>query len=71
MNWIKNQKTAELSTIDKIKELLKISSRLVLVQESELKKLKQLTSYRTDDRVYVNSLYNHYITLGLGKTYNY
>lgn len=70
MNWIKTQNgTTELSTIDKIKELLKIHLKLVLVQE--LRKLKQLKTYHTNDINYVNSLYKHYITLGLGKTYNY
>ena len=72
MNWIKNQsKTVELSAIDKIKELLKIDLKLVLMQADELRKLRQLKTYHTNDIVYVNQLYKHYITLGLGKTYNY
>lgn len=72
MNWIKNQNgTQELSTIDKIKELLKIDLKLVLVQADELRKLKQLKTYHTNDIVYVNQLYKHYITLGLGKTFLY
>lgn len=72
MNWIKQRgKTEEPSTIDKVKQLLKIHLKLVLIQADELRKLKQLKTYHTNDIVYVNQLYKHYITLGLGKTFLY
>lgn len=71
MNWVKNQKVQELSYLDKIKGLLKIHLKLVLVQADELLRLKQLKTYHTRDIVYINQLYKHYITLGLGKTYLY
>lgn len=71
MNWIKNQKTIEPSYLDKVKALLKIHLKLVLVQEQELRMLKKIKTFHANDMVYINNLYNHYVVLGLGKSYNY
>lgn len=71
-NWIKQQgKTQEPSIIDKVKQLLKIHFKLVLVQTDELLRLKRIKTFHTKEIVYINYLYNHYIILGLGKSYNY
>lgn len=70
-NWIKNQKIQQASTIDKVKQLLKIHFKLVLVQATELSRLKKMKTFHANDMVYVDNLYNHYIVLGLSKSYNY
>lgn len=69
MNWIKNQKSTELSVADKVKELLKIHYKLVLVQIDELTRLRNKKVLKDFDSVYINGLYKHYILEGLGKTY--
>ena len=71
MNWIQQQNKSELSTADKLKELLKIHYKLVLVQTDELERLRNKKVFKDFDSVYVNNLYKHYITFGLGKTYLY
>lgn len=71
MNWISQQNKPQLSNFDKIKQLVKISSKLVLVQADELSKIKNLKTLHHKEIVFVDYLYNHYITLGLGKNYNY
>lgn len=71
MNWIKNQKTIVPSYLDKVKELLKISNKLVLVQLNELQNLRNCKTFHTKETVFIDYLYNHYVTLGLGKSYNY
>jgi hypothetical protein len=71
-NWIKQQnKVQEASYPDKIKQLLKISSKLVLVQRDELLNIKEIKRLKDNHITYINYLYNHYITSGLGKSYNY
>jgi hypothetical protein len=71
MNWIRQQGQQQQSIPDKIKQLLKISSKLVLVQAEELALIKNLKTFHAKEVVFIDYLYNHYITLGLGKSYNY
>ena len=72
MNWIKQQgKTLEPSTIDKVKALLKIHLKLVLVQEQEIRILRKIKTFHANDMIYINNLYNHYVVLGLAKSYLY
>ena len=68
-NWIATKKT-EPTTIDKLRELLKKPYKLVLVQQHELEKLRVKKLHQVDTD-YINSLYQHYIVEGKGKTYLY
>lgn len=68
-NWIHNNSN-EPTTIDKLKELLKQPYKLVLVQQHELERMRDKSLHTTDVN-YINSLYNHYIVEGKGKTYLY
>jgi hypothetical protein len=71
MNWISQQNNPKPSKFDKIKQLLKISSKLVLVQKDELENLRNVKTLHNKEIVFIDYLFNHYITLGLGKSYNY
>jgi hypothetical protein len=69
MNWIHNNSN-EPTTVDKLKELLKQSYKLVLVQQQELERMKNKSLHAVDSN-YINSLYKHYIVEGKGKSYLY
>ena len=69
MNWMHNN-SSEPSSYDKIKELLKQSYKLVLVQQHELERMKNKSLHAVDSN-YINYLYNHYIVEGKGKSYLY
>ena len=68
-NWINTKEKEVISNIDKIKILLKQPYKLVLVQQHELEKLRLKSTLKVNDINYINSLYDHYIVNGLGKTY--
>lgn len=68
-NWIHNNSN-EPTTIDKLKELLKQSYRLVLVQQHELERMRNKSLHSVDSN-YIESLYKHYIIEGKGKSYLY
>lgn len=67
MNWIKTPSAPGISTVDKTRELVKISYKLILVHSDELLRLKTKNNYKDIDIKYVNQLYQHYIINGLGK----
>ena len=67
-NWV-HDKIPLLSTNDKIRELLKEPSKLVLVQVHELERIKAQNKSKLSTNDYVNRLYDHYIVKGLPKTY--
>lgn len=66
-NWI-FQKNPEVSTKDKLDILLKMKDKLVLVQTHELERIKNISN-KNNYVGYIDSLYKHYVTLGLPKTY--
>jgi len=66
-NWV-HDKNPQPSLNDKIMDLLKIKSKLVLVQVHELERIK-LSTHKDRYVEYINLLYKHYIIDGLSKTY--
>lgn len=67
-NWIHDQKKQEPSLNDKLLILLKNSDKLVLVQKHELERIRNLR-HKDSQFEYINQLYQHYIVLGLPKTF--
>jgi hypothetical protein len=73
MNWIAQNKPNKVSSLDKLRELLKIHYKLVLIQADELARLRvKQKGIQTDyEKRFIDFLYNHYIVQGLGKTEMY
>jgi hypothetical protein len=71
MNWIRQKNQPDLSTLDKIRDLLKIHYKLVLVQSHEVEALKKRGVSNDSEIKFVNFLHNHYVILGLGKSEMY
>jgi hypothetical protein len=71
MNWIRQKNQPDLSTLDKIRDLLKIHYKLVMVQFDELTALKKRGVSNDSEIKFVNFLHNHYVVLGLGKSEMY
>lgn len=68
-NWIQ-QPEGNLSLKDKCRELLKHSSRLVLVQQHELERILLIKrDIRGANITYIEELYEHYIVQNKPKTY--
>ena len=67
MNWIK-ETNPSMSLNDKIKELLKNPSKLVLVQIHELERIRSIKNKQQVES-YVNQLYDHYIVKKQPKRY--
>jgi hypothetical protein len=66
-NWnIEN--TPKITINDKLKELLKQRSKLVLVQAHELERIKMKGRFYRFEK-YIDDLYTHYIVKKLPKTY--
>jgi hypothetical protein len=66
-NWnIEN--TPKITINDKLKELLKQISKLVLVQAHELERIKMKGRFYRFEK-YIDDLYTHYIVKKLPKTY--
>jgi hypothetical protein len=66
-NWIDKTGNPQPSAVDKLKELLKISNRLMLVHFHELERIKQSKKGVPLYNGYVINLYTHYIENGLSK----
>lgn len=66
-NWIV-QKTPKVTLNDKLNDLLKQRSKLVLVQAHELERIKMKGRFYRFEK-YIDDLYTHYIVKKLPKTY--
>ena len=68
MNWINNQNGHKLTTIEKVRQLLKMSYKLIFVQVGELENLKRKNNFKDVETNYINRIYNHFVVNELTKT---
>ena len=67
-NWI-NALGKVVTIKDKLRELTIIERSLVLIQQQELRRIRNIRTLTDRHVVYVEYLYKHYVTNKLPKTY--
>lgn len=61
--------TESITPAEQVRQLLSKPYKLVLVQRDELMRIRFKRRAKPNEIVYIQQLYDHYILLGLGKTY--